>query len=805
MAGDDGGTGPVAIDSINKMKKYNLLEELNLFFDNDNIPDPYDQSVINCKYYDEDSFLQNYKNTKNPIYMSLNIQSLNSKYTNLKNLLTNLLNEKLPIKILALQEIWQVPYLSDVKIPGFNFIQLSRKKSKGGGVGFYIKEDIKFKTITNLTILQEKVFECLTIEAIIDGKKIIFSNFYRSPNPPQGMTAKDAYDTFFNHFDNLLSDINNLGCKSFIFSDSNINLLKINNCDISETFFNNTFYNGFIHTIFRATRIQGNTYGLLDNIMTNIISSNLLTSNIISDIFDHLPIFYVDVDILTSSANTDEYFYSRNFNLTNMNNFRNDLQTKNWQSVTQNMDANSSYDIFWSIFKKSFDDFFPLKRIKQNKNIHRKSNFMTQGLMISRITKNYLHKAIIINPTEANIQIYKAYRNLYNSLIRKSKNLYYASSLNENRKKPKKVWDTINEALQNCKTSHTIPDLTVNGDILTDDKSKADAFNNFFTGIGNKITDAIPQGSKSPNDYIPNNPDNINFEFDEIGPVHLIDIIKSIPSKSSSDLNGISSKLIKHVKSEIATPLSHIFTLSLKNGIFPNALKCSRTVPIYKSGDKALCDNYRPISLVNTFSKLLEKIVAIKLYNHLDLNNLLYEHQYGFQQKKSTEHSILQLVNYVSTALNNNKHCIGVFLDIKKEFDCVDHNILFNKLNNFGIKNNNLKWFKSYLNSRTQRVDINGKVSDSKSIDIGVLQGSSLGPLLFLCFINDMPRSSTFFSLLFADDTACLAVHSDINILYNTVNTELQKIACWFKTNKLAVNVSKTKYVHFHYKQKKST
>jgi len=283
----------------------------------------------------------------------------------------------------------------------------------------------------------------------------------------------------------------------------------------------------------------------------------------------------------------------------------------------------------------------------------------------------------------------------------------------------------------------------------------------------------------------------------------VIDIIKSLPSKSSSDLSGISSKLIKHIRSEIAVPLSHIFTLSLNNGVFPDALKCSRTIPIYKSGDKSLCDNYRPISLVPTFSKLLEKIVATKLYNYLDLKNILYEHQYGFQQKKSTEHSILQLVNYVSTALNDNKHCVGIFLDIKKAFDCVDHNILFKKLDNLGIKNNKLDWFKSYLSNRSQKVDINGKVSESKNISISVLKGSSLGPLLFLCFINDMPPSSLFFSLLFADDTACLAAHSDIGILYNMVNAELQKIACLFKANKLAVNVSKTKYIHFHYKHKK--
>jgi len=151
----------------------------------------------------------------------------------------------------------------------------------------------------------------------------------------------------------------------------------------------------------------------------------------------------------------------------------------------------------------------------------------------------------------------------------------------------------------------------------------------------------------------------------------------------------------------------------------------------------------------------------------------------------------------VSNAINKNEYCIGIFLDVKKAFDCVPHKILFAKLERLGIRGNVLDWFKSYLSNRTQRCDVNGSLSEENGIDIGVLQGSTLGPILFLCYVNDLPNSTAMLSLLFADDTACLIADSDINRLYNKANLELQKLACWFKANKLCVNVKKQNILFF--------
>ena len=176
--------------------------------------------------------------------------------------------------------------------------------------------------------------------------------------------------------------------------------------------------------------------------------------------------------------------------------------------------------------------------------------------------------------------------------------------------------------------------------------------------------------------------------------------------------------MVKFVGNEIAIPLSHIFNLSLSTGNFPSKLKQCRVIPIFKSGDQLDCDNYQPISLLSSISKILEKIVAEKLVHHLTSNDLLYKHQYGFLPKRSTEHNLMQIVDYVTKALNDGMFCIGVFLDLRKAFDVCSHPILLAKLRRMGIENTTLTWFENYLAGRSQQVDINSVLSDPLDLDI---------------------------------------------------------------------------------------
>jgi hypothetical protein len=200
---------------------------------------------------------------------------------------------------------------------------------------------------------------------------------------------------------------------------------------------------------------------------------------------------------------------------------------------------------------------------------------------------------------------------------------------------------------------------------------------------------------------------------------------------------------------------------------------------------------------------VLEKAAALRLVNHLKENNLLNENQFGFQENVSTVHNLTKLTNFVATELNKKNFVVGIFLDLKKAFDVVPHNLLLKKLEKMGIVGLAYRWFASYLEGRMQCVEVGGKLSSLRDIVISVLQGSILGPILFLCYINDLPNSTDLLSLLFADDTAGLTSGPVLKTVLNKANLELKKIATWFRANKMAVNVSKTKFIVFKQKDVK--
>ena len=280
-------------------------------------------------------------------------------------------------------------------------------------------------------------------------------------------------------------------------------------------------------------------------------------------------------------------------------------------------------------------------------------------------------------------------------------------------------------------------------------------------------------------------------------------MLGKLKSKSSSGPDLISTKLLKQILPTIIIPLCHLFNLSLQTGFVPPQFKIAKVITVYKSGDKHLFTNYRPISLLSTFSKLLEKIVARQIFGFLYKHKLLYKHQYGFRRGHSITHPLLHFLDKMYSSLNktNPEFTLGIFLDLKKAFDTVDHKILIKKLDHFGFRGMSNLWFKNYLNDRFQFVSIDGSNSSSLKMSCGVPQGSVLGPLLFLIFINDLPNATSFFALLFADDTTFQVSSENIQQLFDTANRELQKASVWFQANKLTLNVSKTKYILFRSKK----
>lgn len=237
-------------------------------------------------------------------------------------------------------------------------------------------------------------------------------------------------------------------------------------------------------------------------------------------------------------------------------------------------------------------------------------------------------------------------------------------------------------------------------------------------------------------------------------------------------------------------------------GIFPKCLKIARVVPLYKGGCRSLPENYRPISILPIFSKVFEKIVHKRLYDYLEKKNILSESQFGYRRGVSTVHAVHCLINHVRTALDRGESALVVFLDLAKAFDTVPHATLLQKMEHYGIRDNCLKWFQSYLQGRQQFVYVGGKSSSISNVHCGVPQGSILGPLLFTIMLNDFYKSNALPAISYADDTAIFSCNSDISKLEESVNDNLSMVNAWMCANKLKLNLNKTKYMIFSNKLK---
>ena len=546
-----------SLDTLNANINFDLKNALEIFFGDDNEENSFINDNHSHLYFDLDTFANKFTNNS-IIFLSINVCSLMSKHQNLFLAINDMLKKQVKIKVIAVQETWNVPYPELVNINGFKLFIKTRTNNRGGGIAFYVKDDITCKIKHNLSPFYEKEFECLTVEIVLNKKKLILSNIYRSPTPTTNATQAEHTDSFINHLDVHLSNLASLNTDSYVFMDSNINLLKINHSQSTALYLETIFANGFLQKIGKATRIQGNTFSLIDHILTKTEINVELSGTIISDISDHF-INFVAVPC-TKTRVTSDIKPKRNFSQFNLRRFKEALGLCTWNSTLSNNDVNNSYDNFWNDFHTLFELHFPLIKVKFNRNVHKKNNFMTNGLLISRATKNTLHKKAIINPTLYN-EHYKKYRNIFNSLIRISKQKSTDENFRKHAKSPKGTWDLLKETTFGEKSFNNISEINANGELKSTPKDISEEFNNFFTNIGQSISNNVTPTLTNPESYINDfDPSKAKFNLGNTGQIHVMDIIKSFESKASLDIDGVSLKLIKFVAYEISR-LSRTFLI----------------------------------------------------------------------------------------------------------------------------------------------------------------------------------------------------------------------------------------------------
>ena len=423
--------------------------------------------------------------------------------------------------------------------------------------------------------------------------------------------------------------------------------------------------------------------------------------------------------------------------------------------------------------------------------------WISASLLKSINKKNKLYYSHKVIGTELSRKKYVEYKNTLTSVLRSAKKNYYSAQFQATSNDIKGIWKVIKNVFKSKKKNESVKNVKIDGRVEENKNIIVEKFNDYFCNIGPNLSRAVPTCKQTYDNFL-RDPNNNSLFFLPVVEEELLTLVYSLKKGKSPGYDIINNDLIQQIILGILQPLTHVFNLSMLNGIVPSSMKIAKVVPVFKKGDPQSLTNYRPISLLTSFSKILEKIIYVRTVKFFKECNIFSNFQFGFREKHTTSHALLHFIDKISQAKDKKMHTIGIFLDYSKAFDTVDHSILLGKLSHYGVRGTALDWFKSYLTERRQFVSLNGVDSGLQNVTCGVPQGLLLGPLLFIVYINDFHFSSDELSFtLFADDSSLYYSHKDPQTLLDTVNSELGKITLWIQANKLSLNLKKTNYMFF--------
>ena len=618
---------------------------------------------------------------------------------------------------------------------------------------------------------------------------------YRQHNSPED---------FQNYLDSCLEKYSSSSKPIYILGDFNINLLNFETCRYANDFLLSLQSYALTPVIDKPTRVHSSSATLIDNILASQVDDldSVLSGNVVSDISDHfsqfclLPAYKLQFSL---TAICREY---RDFSSFSDDSFLNDLEQIDWDSIGHsNRDINKSFSTFFHKTLRVLNKHAPTKITSRRKAKQQLKPWITKGIRRSISLKNQFYHS-------GENQKYKLYRNKISTLTRLSKKLYFHNFFSRNLHNTKKTWKGINDLIgRRKKPKQTITSIRApnNKRVISDAQDISNVLNKHFATVGHKLASGTPHSKLNFRTYLQGlSPANSNsFFFDPIIPAEVNNEIVSLSYNKAHGLYSFPVRILKCASHILSSPLARIMNLSVETGTFPNKLKYAKVIPVYKTGDKLECGNYRPISLLSNINKVFEKLMFNRIKKFIANHNILSTSQYGFREYHSTEHALLDIINKIQTNMDNKLFSCGIFIDLQKAFDTVDHGILLHKLNHYGVRGIVNDWFQSYLSCRSQSTQIGSVVSEKENVLCGVPQGSILGPLLFLLYVNDIQASSSkldFF--LFADDTNLLFADKCLKTLELIINKELENVCDWLLANKLTLNTKKSNYVLFHPRQR---